>query len=40
MLTRAKYREENQNLIEEKMYDTSTTKGEDGEILSYNFMVF
>ena len=40
MLSRTGYREKNQNLIEEKMYDTSTTKGEYGAILSKNMMVF
>ena len=40
MLSRAGYREKNQNLIEEKMYDTSTAKGEYGAILSCSIIVF
>ena len=32
--------EEKKNVIEEKMYDTSTTKGERGKILSTTIMVF
>ena len=40
MPSRTGYREENQNLIEEKMYDTSTAKGEYDAILSCSFTVF
>ena len=39
MLSRTGYREKNQNLIEGKMYDTSTTKGDYDAVLSYNFIV-
>ena len=40
MLSRAGYKEEDQNLIEEKMYETSTAKGEYGAILSISVMFF
>ena len=39
MPIRSGYREKNQNLIKEKMYDTSTAKGGYGAILSCNIMV-
>ena len=32
--------EEKKNVIEEKMYDTSTTKGEYGKIISFIVLVF
>ena len=40
MLSKTGYREGNQNLIEEKMYDTSTARGECGAIISHTFIVF